>query len=173
MAKSKTNKSSGTGKQREAGSRLVVTGKPTVRREGETVIVSVPNKVYRLNGRQMILVEGSKAEEGQAPKALNVPLITSIAKAWFWQGQLESGKYKSIDEIAAENNVDRSYAGRILQLTSLAPDIVESILEGGEYSELSLRDFRKGIPVLWEEQRRVFGPKRSSENAEVACKDAT
>jgi len=49
---------------------------------------------------------------------------------------------------------------------------VESILEGTEYSELSLRDFRKGIPFLWEEQRRVFGPKRNSENAEVPCNDA-
>ncbi|MFM2011661.1 MAG: hypothetical protein RLZZ396_445, partial [Planctomycetota bacterium] len=39
----------------------------------------------------MILAEGSTAEEGQAPKALNVPLITSIAKAWLWQDQLESG----------------------------------------------------------------------------------
>ena len=173
MAKSKPNKNSETAKKREAGSRLVVTGKPTVRREGETVIVSVQIKVYRLNGRQMILSEGSKTEEAKAPKALNVPLFTSIAKAWLWQDQFESGKYKGIDQIAAANNVDRSYAGRILQLTSLAPDIVESILEGGEYSELSLRDFRKGIPVLWEEQRRVFGPKGSSENAEVACNDAT
>jgi len=94
------------------------------------VIVSVPIKVYRLNGRQMILSEGSKTEEAKAPKALNVPLI------------------------------------------SLAPDIVESILQGGEYSELSLRDFRKGIPVLWEEQRRVFGPKGNSENAEVHSRDA-
>jgi hypothetical protein len=34
-------------------------------------------EVYRLNGRQMILAEGSKTEEAQAPKALNVPLITS------------------------------------------------------------------------------------------------
>ena len=82
MAKSKPNKSSETGKKREAGSRLVVTGKPTVRREGETVIVSVPIKVYRLNGRQMILSEGSKTEEAKTPNALNVPLITSIAKAW-------------------------------------------------------------------------------------------
>jgi hypothetical protein len=137
------------------------------------VIVSVPIKVYRLNGRQMILSEGSKTEEAKAPKALNVPLITSIAKAWLWQDQLESGKYKDLEDIAQANQVDRSYVGRILQLTSLAPDIVESILEGGEYSELSLRDFRKGIPVLWEEQRRVFGPKGSSENAEVACNDAT
>ena len=62
--------------------------------------------------------------------------------------------------VAAANQVDRSYVGRILQLTSLAPDIVESILQGGEYSELSLRDFLKGIPVLWEEQRRWFALQR-------------
>jgi hypothetical protein len=166
MAKSKPSKSSEAGKKREAGSRLVVTGNPTVRREGETVIVSVPIKVYRLNGRQMILSEASKTEEAKAPKALNVPLITSIAKAWLWQDQLESGQYKGLEDIAKANQVDRSYVGRILQLTSLAPDIVESILEGTEYSELSLRDFRKGIPVLWEEQRRVFGPKG---NAEERC----
>jgi hypothetical protein len=164
MAKSKPNKSSETGKQREAGSRLVVTGKPTVRREGETVIVSVPIKVYRLNGRQMILAEGSRTEEAKAPNALNVPLITSIAKAWLWQDQLESGEYKGLEDIAKANQVDRSYVGGILQLTSLAPDIVESILQGGEYSELSLRDFRKGIPVLWEEQRRVFGQKGNADN---------
>lgn len=137
------------------------------------MIVSVPIKVYRLNGRQMILAEGSKTEEATAPKALNIPLITSIAKAWLWQDQLESGQYKDLEDIARANQVDRSYVGRILQLTSLAPDIVESILQGGKYSELSLRDFRKGIPVLWEEQRRVFGPKGSSEKVEVACNDAT
>ena len=174
MAKSKPNKSSGTGKQREAGSRLVVTGKPTVRREGETVIVSVPIKVYRLNGRQMILAEDNESGDKQTKhKSLNVSLITALAKAYRWQDQLESGEYRDLEDIARDNKVDRSYVGRILQLTSLAPDIVESILEGTEYSELSLRDFRKGIPFLWEEQRRLFGPKGNSENAEVACNDAT
>ena len=103
----------------------------------------------------MILAEGSKAEEGQAPKALNVPLITSIAIAWFWQGQLESGKYKSIDEIAAENNVDRTHFSRIMQLTSLSPTIVEQILEGKEPESMSLRQLRKGIPLLWSEQGKI------------------
>ena len=155
MAKSKQNKSSEAGKKREAGSRLVVTEKPTVRREAETVIVSVPIKVYRLNGRQMILSEGSKTEEAQAPKALNVPLISSIAKAWLWQDQLESGKYKSIDEIAAANNVDRTHVSRILQLTSLSPTIVEPILKGKEPEGMNLRQLRKGIPLLWSEQGKI------------------
>ena len=67
--------------------------------------------------------------------------------------------------LVAANPVDRSYVRRIPQLTSLAPDIVESILQGGEYSELSLRDFRKGIPVLWEEEGRMFSSKRNAETA--------
>jgi hypothetical protein len=61
----------------------------------------------------------------------------------------------------------------MLQLTSLAPDIVESIMAGQAFADISLQHCRKGIPVFWEEQRRVFGPKGSSENAEVACNDAT
>ena len=122
----------------------------------------------------MILAEGNESGDKQTKyKSLNVSLITALAKAYRWQDQLESGQYRDLEDIANANKVDRSYVGRILQLTSLAPDIVESILEGTEYSELSLRDFRKGIPFLWEEQRRVFGPKGNSENAEVACNDAT
>jgi hypothetical protein len=157
MAKSKPNKSSGTGKQREAGSRLVVTGKPTVRREGETVIVSVPIKVYRLNGRQMILAEGNESGDKQTKhKSLNVSLITALAKAYRWQDQLESGQYRDLEDIARANKVDRSYVGRMLQLTSLAPDIVESILAGQAFADISLQHCRKGIPVFWEEQRRTL-----------------
>jgi hypothetical protein len=46
----------------------------------------------------------------------------------------------------------------MLQLTSLAPDIVESILAGQAFADISLRDFRKGIPVSWDEQRRSLTP---------------
>jgi hypothetical protein len=42
------------------------------------------------------------------------------------------------------------------QLTSLAPDIVESILAGQSFADISLQHCRKGIPVFWEEQRRVL-----------------
>jgi hypothetical protein len=44
----------------------------------------------------------------------------------------------------------------MLKLTSLAPDIVESILEGQAFADISLQDFRKGIAVSWEEQRRIL-----------------
>jgi hypothetical protein len=131
--------------------------KITVRREGDSVIVSVPVRFYRRNGRQMILTEGGETETCPSKDAsMNNTLVSAIAKAYLWQEQLDSGRFEGLEDLAAANGVDRSYVGRILQLTSLAPDIVESILDGRNYADLSLRDFRKGIPVAWEEQRRVL-----------------
>ena len=42
-------------------------------------------------------------------------------------------------------------------LTSLAPDIIEAILRGGEPDALSLEKLRKNLPVEWGEQRRALG----------------
>jgi formylglycine-generating enzyme required for sulfatase activity len=40
-------------------------------------------------------------------------------------------------------------------LTSLSPTIVEQILEGKEPESMSLRQLRKGIPLLWSEQGKI------------------
>jgi hypothetical protein len=77
-----------------------------------------------------------------------------LAKAWLWQEQLESGEYGTLEELAKANKVDRTYVSRILRLTSLSPEIVEQILGGIEFYEVSLRFLRKGIPELWREQLR-------------------
>ena len=46
---------------------------------------------------------------------------------------------------------------RILNLTLLAPDIVEAIMNGEEPNGFSLAKLTKPFPILWEEQRREFG----------------
>jgi hypothetical protein len=51
--------------------------------------------------------------------------------------------------------VDRTHVSRIMQLTSLSPTIVEQILEGKEPDGMSLRQLRKGIPLLWSEQGKM------------------
>ena len=133
--------------------------KITVRRDGDKVIVSVPVRFYRRNGRQMILADSHEAESNSTEAAIpNSALLAAIAKAYVWQEQLESGPFESLEDLAKEHKVDRSYVGRMLQLTSLAPDIVESILAGQACADISLRDFRKGIPVSWDEQRQVLIP---------------
>ena len=131
--------------------------KITVRRDGGKVVVSVPVKFYRRNGRQMILTDSIESESDLDESGLpNNALLTAIAKAYSWQDQLESGEFEDLEDIAKANSVDRSYVGRMLQLTSLAPDIVESILAGQAFADISLQHCRKGIPVFWEEQRRTL-----------------
>ena len=131
--------------------------KITVRREGGKVVVSVPVRFYRRNGRQMILAECNESESDLGESGLpNNTLLIAIAKAYSWQDQLESGEFEDLEDIAKANGVDRSYVGRMLQLTSLAPDIVESILAGQAFADISLQHCRKGIPVFWEEQRRTL-----------------
>jgi hypothetical protein len=55
--------------------------------------------------------------------------------------------------VPAAERIDRSYLGKTLRLTLLAPDIVESILEGRQPFVLSLPDLLESVPSLWDEQR--------------------
>jgi hypothetical protein len=43
---------------------------------------------------------------------------------------METGRYGTIDELAAAEKINSSYVSRLLRLTLLAPDIVEAILDG-------------------------------------------
>ena len=131
--------------QREAYSGL------TVVRDGDAIVVRIPVRFYRRNGRQMVLTHG---DNGQADpeRETNGSLVSALAKAYRWHEQLESGEYGGLEDLAAANRMDRIYLGRILRLTSLAPEIVERILDGDEPEGLSLERLRKKLPLCWVEQ---------------------
>jgi hypothetical protein len=61
------------------------------------------------------------------------------------QAQLESGEYASLEDLPKDVGCDRTYVGRMLRLTSLAPDIIEAILRGDEPAGLSLEKLRKHL----------------------------
>ena len=124
-----------------------------VYREGDRIIVRIPVQFRRRNGRQMIFAAGEESKAGSDDNAL----VVALARAWQWQEELESGEYSTVNELARAKKLDRTYVSRILQLTSLAPDIVESLLAGDDCKGLSLRQLRKGIPALWSEQRKLWG----------------
>ena len=135
-----------------------------VRRDGDAVVVHIPMRLRRRNGRCMVLTEGEAAPVSAAQHVAshsggggggggNRTLIEAIAKGHRWQAQLESGEYASLEDLAKDVGCDRTYVGRMLRLTSLAPDIIEAILRGDEPDGLSLEKLRKNLPVRWGEQR--------------------
>ena len=50
--------------------------------------------------------------------------------------------------------LDNSYVSRMVNLTTLAPDIVAAILDETLPPEVTLFELASGTPLLWEEQRR-------------------
>lgn len=126
----------------------------TTFQEDHAVVVRIPVNFRRRNGRQMVLTCGGEERPAKPDRQVNSALVSAVAKAYRWQEQLESGQYASLEELAAAHGVDRSYAGRILRLTSLSPEIVELIVDGNEPDGLSLRKLLKGFSLDWEQQRK-------------------
>ena len=56
--------------------------------------------------------------------------------------------------IAARDGIDDRYVSRMVNLTTLAPDIVAAILDETLPLEVTLFDLAVEPPALWEDQRR-------------------
>lgn len=80
-------------------------------------------------------------------------LVEAIARAFYWQRLLDSGKVKSGSEIARLEKLHPSTVNELLRMTLLDPSHVEDILEGSHTSALSMLWFtRNPVPVLWANQ---------------------
>ena len=65
---------------------------------------------------------------------------------------LETGRYGTIDELAAAEKINSSYVSRLLRLTLLAPDIVEAILDGRQPENVTLPGLMEPFPAEWDRQ---------------------
>lgn len=131
-----------------------------VQRQADAVVVHIPIQFRKRYGRRLIVTQGAQPTKAQPQHDTNETLVEAVAKAYRWQEQLESGKYDSLEDLAKGLKLDRSYVGRMLKLTSLAPEIVEAIVRGNEQEGISLRQLHDGVPLSWQEQRDRWRPAR-------------
>jgi hypothetical protein len=116
--------------------------------------IRVPMSLKRRGGRREIVVSQGLPRRQRSAHQAHSALVLAVVRGHRWKELLESGRYASIDALAARMGVNSSYVGRHLNLTLLAPDIVETILMGQEPDGLSLEKLHR-LPVAWEEQRRA------------------
>jgi hypothetical protein len=81
-------------------------------------------------------------------------MVKALARAHRWKRLLEEGRYASLSEMAKAEKIDRGYLGKMLRLTLLAPDIVETIMNGRQPPDLGLPKLLELLPVEWEQQRQ-------------------
>lgn len=141
--------------------------KAELSKDGKEIIVTIPWEIRRRGGRKLIIApEGMETE---MPPPRDETLAKLVAKAHRWLKLMESGRFASIRALAEHEKIDESYVGKVLQLTLLAPDIIEMILDGKQPDCLTWRELAKPFPVIWTEQRERWGIPQEKSN--VARRD--
>ena len=100
----------------------------------------------------------SQAETARKEKEAvqDTPSLRALGLAHYWQWLLDEGKHRSITDIAAAEGMDLGQASRVVQLTRLAPEIVEACLAGKDDGWTLERVMRRSIPLRWWQQATQF-----------------
>ena len=124
--------------------------------EAASITVRVPLAIRRRPGRKTVVTPVRDGGEAALPTRADPALLKALARAHRWRRLLDSGRYASVSEIAKAERIDRGYLGRVLQLTLLAPDIVEAVLDGRQPANLELQVLMEPFPVEWNVQRTAL-----------------
>ncbi len=118
----------------------------------ETLTIRIPIRLQRRGGRKLIMTPEGVAAPARKPRR-DETLVAALVRAHRWRRRIESGRAKSVTDLAEQEGVTDAYVCRLLPLTCLAPDIVETILDGRQPKGLRLAEMLGDGPLVWEEQR--------------------
>lgn len=98
----------------------------------------------------VLIISSSEAVQSKP----NPQLIKAIAKSFYWNELLLSGKATSSKDIQKmEDHKDPSYIKKILKLRFLAPEIIENILKGTQRQDLNIQQLFAIKSLDWVEQK--------------------
>jgi hypothetical protein len=128
--------------------------------EVDTLTIRIPMRLQRRGGRKLIMTPEGAAVPTPKPRR-DETLVKALVRAHRWRRRIESGKAKSITDLAEHEGVTVAYICRLLPLTCLAPDIVEAILDGRQPKGLRLTEMLGSMALTWEEQCRTWASSRA------------
>ena len=139
------------------GKTIITSASEVVPASDGGITISVPIEIRKRSGRKLVALPGSGPEQPRPWDDKPTPLQLALARGHQWLSWLETGKAASLSDIAKQVGVDNSYVSRMVNLTVLAPDIVEAILEDKLPPDTKLFDLAVDPPTLWDDQRRRIG----------------
>ena len=108
-----------------------------------TLTIRIPIRLQRRGGRKLIMMPEGVAAPARKPRP-DETLVKALVRAHRWRRRIESGRAKSITDLAEQEGVTDAYVCRLLPLTCLAPHIVEAILDGPQPKGLRLAEMLPG-----------------------------
>jgi hypothetical protein len=115
---------------------------------------SFPMQLKR-RGVELRLIVG---DHHRSAATVDLPLLKAVARAHRWFDELSTGKASSLAEIARRERLAVRYVGRVIRLAFLAPDIVETIVEGRQPTGLTAEAVTRHIemPLEWRSQKTAL-----------------
>jgi hypothetical protein len=131
--------------------------RPTLSRDGRTMVVRIPISFRRQGGRKQVVTPANVVPWTPPPPRVDSAMVKAIVRAHRWRDMLESGCYATSRELAKAEKINEAYLGRVLRLTLLSPAITEAILSGQQPDGLELAQLLRPFPSEWTEQKGFFG----------------
>jgi len=78
-------------------------------------------------------------------------------RGYLWRTELLNGTIETVRRLVKKVRFRRDYFLRILRLGFVAPDLIETMLNGRLPLAPNLTPFNRPIPLDWAEQREFFG----------------
>ena len=116
--------------------------------------LKVKARLKRCGGEMRLVLPANSG--GETPVHLVPSLIKAVARAHDWYRRIIRGELTGSRSIAHATGLDERYVGRILQSAFLAPDIVESIMDGRQPVKMTFENFRAHLPNEWAAQRQLL-----------------
>ena len=121
----------------------------------QTMTVTVPVAIRKRGGRKLVITPNGTMKAPVSRARVDSALLKALARGFRWRKLLETGDYATIEEIAGAENINPSYVSRVLRMTLLAPEIVETILAGKQPEGLTMARAMQPFPGEW--SRQTFG----------------
>ena len=134
---------------------------------GSQRVTFVPLSIRRRSNRRVLVPPPGQASPWGRP-SLDLPLLQTLGKAFYWQRLLDTGAVPTTAELSRRLKLAQGWVAAVLRLTLLAPDLVEAIAAGRQPRHLNLHQVRgreAQIPWDWERQRELFGLKAAEGKA--------
>ena len=126
-----------------------------------SLTVSLPIKLIRRGKCMAVTLPDGTTIQPRPWDDTPTPIQQALARGHRWLEMLQSGKEQSLTEVAELEGMDRAYVSRMVNLTTLAPDIVAAILDETLPDHVTLFDLASGTPLLWDDQRALLRKKQS------------
>lgn len=126
-----------------------------------SLTVSLPIKLIRRGKCMAVTLPDGTTIQPRPWDDTPTPIQQALARGHRWLKMLQSGQAQSLTEVAELEGMDRAYVSRMVNLTTLAPDIVAAILDETLPDHVTLFDLASGTPLLWDDQRALLRKKQS------------